>query len=327
MDDAWTRQGKALGQVLGGTDSKSLTPEELALRAETVDFELMERIRARYDAHVADPEVAEESSSRTTRMPASAPVFSDLYLPTFNRPNVTLVDTDGKGIEAVTEDGFVVRGETYEVDTIIFASGMEFGTSYTDAARYDIVGTGGLTLSRKWANGMRTLHGIFADGFPNCYFIGMTQGTASPNFVYVFEKLATQVAAAIKFAKESGYQVIEAKPEAVNDWVETVNGTHVATHAFLSKCTPGQYNNEGDLDDPHAAPNRLYAGGAEGVFRYPAGMAGVWKVRRAEFFEAQESASGRSRVRQPHAQPRIPIEWQRSSANRGLARNIHRILS
>ena len=265
VDDAWTRQGKALGQVLGGTDSESLTPEELALRAETVDFELMERIRARYDANVADPEVAEKLKPYYAYA-CKRPVFSDLYLPAFNRPNVTLIDTGGKGIEAVAEDGFIVGGKAYEVDTIIFASGMEFGTSYTDAARFDIVGTGGVTLSRKWANGMRTLHGIFADGFPNCYFIGMTQGTASPNFVYVFEKLATQVAAAIKFAGDSGYQVMEATPEAVNGWVETVKGTHVATHAFLSKCTPGQYNNEGDLDDPHAAPNRLYAGGAEAYF-------------------------------------------------------------
>ena len=35
------------------------------------------------------------------------PCFHNDYLPTFNRPNVHLVDTQGKGITEITEQGVV----------------------------------------------------------------------------------------------------------------------------------------------------------------------------------------------------------------------------
>lgn len=262
VDDAWTRLGKALSQVLGGAEDEGLSAEDAALKAEFVDFKLMESIRNRVDDYVDDPEVAEKLKPYFYYA-CKRPNFSDTYLPTFNRSNVTLVDTNGKGIEEITESGFVVQGVEHEVDCIIFASGFEFGTSYLDTARYDLIGRQGQKLSNKWAKGMRTLHGIFADGFPNCYFVGMTQSTASPNFVYVFERLAQQVAAVIGEAFESGMEIAEVSQEAVDEWVEIIDQSHDETKAFLAKCTPGQYNNEGDLDDPDAAANRLYGGGCE----------------------------------------------------------------
>ena len=48
------------------------------------------------------------------------PTFSDEYLPTFNRPNVTLVDTNGKGVDRITEKGIVYGGKEYAVDCIIW---------------------------------------------------------------------------------------------------------------------------------------------------------------------------------------------------------------
>jgi cyclohexanone monooxygenase len=38
--------------------------------------------------------------------------FHDEYLPAFNRPNVHLVDTDGHGVEEITENGVVACGES-----------------------------------------------------------------------------------------------------------------------------------------------------------------------------------------------------------------------
>ena len=57
------------------------------------------------------------------------PCFSDEYLPTFNRANVTLVDvSDTKGVERITASGIVAHGVEHEVDCIIFASGFEITT-------------------------------------------------------------------------------------------------------------------------------------------------------------------------------------------------------
>src|SRR3546814_9448394 len=54
------------------------------------------------------------------------PLSSDEFYPTFNRPNVELVDvSDTKGVERLTEKGFVANGKEYEVDCMIFASGFE----------------------------------------------------------------------------------------------------------------------------------------------------------------------------------------------------------
>lgn len=43
-------------------------------------------------------------------------------------PNVTLVDTNGKGIEAITEKGIIANGKEYELDCIIYATGFELAT-------------------------------------------------------------------------------------------------------------------------------------------------------------------------------------------------------
>ena len=72
-------------------------------------------------------------------------------LPTFNRPNVTLVDTHGRGVERITERAVVVDGEEYELDCLIFATGFEVGTSYKSRAGFEVIGHDGLTLTEAWA--------------------------------------------------------------------------------------------------------------------------------------------------------------------------------
>ena len=81
------------------------------------------------------------------------PCFHDEYLQAFNSPNTTLVDTDGKGVERITERGVVVAGVEYPVDCIIYASGFEVGTEYKRRAGFDLTGRGGLKLSDYWARG------------------------------------------------------------------------------------------------------------------------------------------------------------------------------
>src|SRR3546814_10792700 len=71
----------------------------------------MNEIRARIEFEVKDPATAEALKPWHRRW-CKRPLFSDDYLPTFNRPNVTLVDTAGKGIERMTETG-VVRSEEH----------------------------------------------------------------------------------------------------------------------------------------------------------------------------------------------------------------------
>ncbi|MFX9630929.1 hypothetical protein ABTO69_20470, partial [Acinetobacter baumannii] len=85
-------------------------------------------------------------------------------------------DTDGKGVEKITDNGVIVAGKEYELDCLIYASGFEVGTEYKRRAGFDLTGRDGTKLSDYWAEGMRSKHGIHVHGFPNAFFVQPAQG-------------------------------------------------------------------------------------------------------------------------------------------------------
>src|SRR5581483_5741125 len=121
----------------------NLSNEQMALMSEIADFQKMNEIRARVATVVKDPATAEALQPWYGQW-CKRPTFNDDYLPTFNRPNVKLVDTSGKGVERVTEDGVVVDGVEYKVDCLIFATGFEVGTAYTRRAEFAMYGRNGV---------------------------------------------------------------------------------------------------------------------------------------------------------------------------------------
>src|ERR1700722_8536327 len=167
VNDGWTDIIRNLGKMA----PRGLSKEErhqIGAMMELADFKKMNEVRARVDAIVKDPKTA-EALKPWYRQFCKRPTFNDEYLPTFNRPNVTLVDTQGKGIDRITEKGVVFEGVEYEVDCIIFATGFEVGTAYTRRAGFEVYGRGGQSLKDRWSDGMKTLHGFFSHGFPNCF--------------------------------------------------------------------------------------------------------------------------------------------------------------
>src|SRR3546814_17131293 len=81
------------------------------------------------------------------------PLSSDEFYPTFNRPNVELVDvSDTKGVERLTEKGFVANGKEYEVDFMIFASGFAVTRELERRGGMDAdEGRRGLSSYRPWS--------------------------------------------------------------------------------------------------------------------------------------------------------------------------------
>ena len=82
----------------------------------------MEEHRRRVEELVADPATA-EILKPYYRYLCKRPCFHDEYLGAFNNPNVTLVDCPG-GFDRVTEQGPVVDGQQYEVDCLIYGTGL-----------------------------------------------------------------------------------------------------------------------------------------------------------------------------------------------------------
>ncbi|USI77628.1 hypothetical protein [Sphingopyxis sp. USTB-05] len=187
------------------------------------------------------------------RASANAPLSAIIYLDTFNRPNVTLVDTsNSRGVERITPTGVVAGGVEYEVDCIIFSTGFEQSSSYDRRLGVEIYGVGGRSLYEHWADGMRTLHGHSINGFPNWFFIGLSQVGLTFNFRAVVDPVAQQVAYIISEAQKRGLVRVEATPEGEQDWVEAVRAAAPADLSFQEACTPGYYNNEGKLAESTA---------------------------------------------------------------------------
>jgi len=262
--DGWTDIFRNLTGIAAKGASRKLgrrlTPAERAELMVLSDYRKMETVRRRVEETVKDQATAEKLKP-WYRQFCKRPCFHDEYLPTFNRPNVTLVDTDGQGVQQLTRNGVVVDGVEYPVDCLVFATGFEVGTTYTRRAGYDIVGRGGVSLTEKWAPGMRTLHGLQTNGFPNCFFLGFTQTATTVSVPMALNEQAEHVTYMITESKRRGSGVVEATAEGEDGWVEEMRRAAKLGVRFYAECTPGYYNNEGKLGNPHGFFANTYGEG------------------------------------------------------------------
>ena len=234
--------------------------QDVGKTMELADFEKMNQIRARVDTIVKDKATA-ESLKPWYRQFCKRPCFHDEYLQTFNRPNVTLVDTKGKGVERITEKGVVANGVEYPVDCIIFATGFEVGTEYTRRAGYQMYGRDGLSLTDKWKDGLRTMHGMHSRGFPNMFIMGPQQSAFTVNYPHMLDEQAKHIAYLVRYALDRGARTLEASESGEEQWVQTIIAFSRMGRDFLESCTPGYYNNEGNLSNL-AAQNSFFGGGS-----------------------------------------------------------------
>jgi cyclohexanone monooxygenase len=244
--DGWTEVNRNLQTTLAAMGNPTLTPEQREELREIEDYRAMSRLRSRIDSIVKDKTTA-EALKPWYRFNCKRPCFNDDYLPTFNRPNVTLVDVSGaKGVERMTEKGLVANGIEYEVDCIVYASGFEITTDLKRRFAIDVIeGREGRSLYDHWANGFRTLHGTTTHGFPNQFFTGYTQGAVSGSITLGYDQQARHIAYLIKETMARGAKTVEPSQEAQDAWVKTIRDNLVDQSKFWADCTPSYHNNEG----------------------------------------------------------------------------------
>jgi cyclohexanone monooxygenase len=258
VSDGWTDILRNL--ILRPDPANPVNPEELVTRMQLADFKKMNQIRARVDSIVKDKATAEALKPWYNQF-CKRPCFHDEYLPTFNRPNVTLVDTKGKGVDAITEKGIIANGVEYELDLLVYATGFELATDWAHRSGMEIYGRNGITTTEKWKDGARTLHGQMTRGFPNCFMIGTVQAALSPNFLHVTDEQARHIAYLVSETKQRGWSTIEPTQEAEDSWTDTIVQLSSLRAQFLKECTPGYYNNEGQFD-LRSQRNSPYGAGA-----------------------------------------------------------------
>jgi len=251
--DIWTEISRNLSAELEALGWPQLSFQEVMARREVVDYRVMERLRQRAASIVKDPQTA-EALKPWYRFLCKRPLSNDDFYPTFNRPNVKLIDVSGtKGLERMNETGFVEGGVEYAVDCIIFASGFEVTSDLDRRWGISVIeGRGGKSIYQHWANGPKTLHGVMTHGFPNQFYIGYIQGGLNASTTEQFGRQGYHIAYVISEALKRGIKAVEPTEEAQDAYVKHFEDVMFDSSQFQRECTPGYFTNEGQVKAPWA---------------------------------------------------------------------------
>jgi cyclohexanone monooxygenase len=101
---------------------------------------------------------------------------------------------------------------------------------------------------------------MHSHGFPNCFVMGPQQGGFTVNFPHLLDEQARHIAHIVKHAIDNDVRTIEATADAEQEWVDIIIDKAVFGREFQESCTPGYYNNEGQVG-ALSAQNGFYGGG------------------------------------------------------------------
>lgn len=221
----------------------ALPREEKIRRQENQNIEHQMRIHRRVEEIVKDKATAEALKPWYMHR-CKRPCYDDEYLPTFNLPNVHLVDTHGAGVTEITANGPVFEGKEYPLDLLIYATGFEVQVT---GIYNDIRGETGMELNEKYADGMRTLFGIHSAGYPNLFIMGGYQAPFQFNLTFMLQTQGRHIAECIAYVLEHGRKTIDVTDDAEQWWVDEVIKHRGKTNRN-KECTPGYYNFEGEFN-------------------------------------------------------------------------------
>ena len=234
---------------------RKLSPEELIEKQLDTNFRIMEQIRARVDAVVEDPATA---AALKPYYPygCKRPTFHDEFLPTFNLPHVTLVDTAPQGVREINADGVVHADRAYPLDVLIYATGFQWMATSTFNM---ITGEGGETLTGKWTKGgTRTFLGLHSQGFPNLMIMSGPQGGGGQfNFIRTIDSHAEYVVWMLSEMRRRGAKTVDVAATAEDAYAAHCRDADVLTRP-LRDCL-SYYNGDGNAEPGSLA----YYGGSE----------------------------------------------------------------
>ncbi|KAL8413401.1 hypothetical protein RB594_004870 [Gaeumannomyces avenae] len=234
LKDGWSR-ARGFGGLIGSTRAYAAdlsTPEAVAANVQDMVRRGLpedERLRAHVREVVEDAATADKLTAWYAGW-CKRPTFHQWYLQCFNRPNVTLVDTDGQGVEAYTAGGVVACGKEYKLDALVLATGFEqVAGRGLESVGAPIRGRGGRSLLQTLTD-----EGVYAGtatvGFPNMFVASALGGAASANTSSVYTMSARLAAHVLRTAEKTvaerepgadlGRLVVEVDGEALQNWNE-----------------------------------------------------------------------------------------------------------
>ncbi|MFD3551371.1 flavin-containing monooxygenase [Streptomyces goshikiensis] len=187
---------------------------------------------------IKDPELRAKLTP-SYRIGCKRILLSSAYYPALARPNVDLV---ASGLREVRGSTLVAAdGTEAEVDAIVFGTGFHV----TDMPIADrVVGAEGRTLADHWKDGMQSLRGATAAGFPNWMtIIGPNTGLGNSSMILMIESQLNYMAdylrqlALLDGAGPGGRVALAARPSAVNRWNRQVQARMERTVWNTGGCT------------------------------------------------------------------------------------------
>ena len=167
----------------------------------------MQLARRHLTRQVPDPVLRERLAPQYV-MGCKRILLSDDFYPALTQPNVEVVTDrirEVRGNSIVTVDG-----NTYEVDTIISATGFHV----TDAQLPQcIYGRGGLSLAESWQSGSHAYLGTAVAGFPNLFLlIGPNTGLGHNSMVFMIESQISYILDCLRKMEQQHLQAVEIQP-------------------------------------------------------------------------------------------------------------------
>ena len=156
------------------------------------------------------------------------------YLEIYLRDNVEAVDCYTAPIERIVPQGILTAdGKVHEVDVIVLAVGYDAGTG--GLSRIDIRGREGRSLKELWQKDIRTAMGFQVHGFPNLFMVTapLSPSAALCNVPTCAQQQVDWIVNFVKYAKQNGKQIIEAKKDFEDAWVKLHD--EVANATLFSK--------------------------------------------------------------------------------------------
>ncbi|MET3984065.1 cation diffusion facilitator CzcD-associated flavoprotein CzcO [Streptomyces sp. PvR034] len=172
-------------------------------------------------------------------------LLSSEYYPALARPNVDLV---ASGLKEIRGSVLVAAdGTETEVDAIVFGTGFHV----TDMPIADrVVGVEGRTLAEEWKDGMQSLRGATAAGFPNWMtIIGPNTGLGNSSMILMIESQLNYLADYVRqlglltpggrgaSGGAGGRTALAARPSAVHAWNRRVQDRMKRTVWNTGGCT------------------------------------------------------------------------------------------
>ncbi len=194
--------------------------------------------KANMGRSIKDPELRAKLTP-SYRIGCKRILLSSEYYPALARPNVDLV---ASGLKEIRGSVLVAAdGTETEADAIVFGTGFHV----TDMPIADrVVGVDGKTLAEVWKDGMQSLRGATAAGFPNWMtIIGPNTGLGNSSMILMIESQLNYMAdymrqlALLGGSGAGGKVALAARPSAVNAWNRQVQARMERTVWNTGGCT------------------------------------------------------------------------------------------